>query len=208
VIKIERAGEGDITRGQLRDIPGVDSLYFTMLNHNKRSITVDAKNPKGKEILERLADWTPPPAIGAMPEEVTDPVLNMLWGITTERVHAWAESQDGGPELSGAAAAPGVVEGIARVLRGDGAEGVERRVEPLHAREDGLDHLDRRDLLRADLPGQRQRVGLDRTVTQSRPPDAWGCSGADYRRARPAMDGSLRDVADSTRRLPCATLTP
>ena len=48
VIKIERAGEGDITRGQLRDIPNVDSLYFTMLNHNKRSITVDAKHPKGK----------------------------------------------------------------------------------------------------------------------------------------------------------------
>jgi len=54
VIKVERAGEGDITRGQLRDIPDVDSLYFTMLNHNKRSITIDAKNAKGKEILERL----------------------------------------------------------------------------------------------------------------------------------------------------------
>ncbi len=54
VIKVERAGEGDITRGQLRDIPGVDSLYFTMLNGNKRSITVDAKNPKGKQILEAL----------------------------------------------------------------------------------------------------------------------------------------------------------
>jgi formyl-CoA transferase len=54
VIKVERAGEGDITRGQLRDIPDVDSLYFTMLNHNKRSITVDAKNPKGKAILETL----------------------------------------------------------------------------------------------------------------------------------------------------------
>ena len=54
VIKIERAGEGDVTRGQLRDIPGVDSLYFTMLNSNKRSITVDAKNPKGKAILEAL----------------------------------------------------------------------------------------------------------------------------------------------------------
>jgi formyl-CoA transferase len=54
VIKVERAGEGDITRGQLRDIPGVDSLYFTMLNANKRSITVDAKNPKGKTILEAL----------------------------------------------------------------------------------------------------------------------------------------------------------
>ena len=54
VIKVERAGEGDITRGQLRDIPDVDSLYFTMLNHNKRSITVDAKHPKGKEVLEAL----------------------------------------------------------------------------------------------------------------------------------------------------------
>src|SRR5208337_3118383 len=54
VIKVERAGEGDITRGQLRDIPGVDSLYFTMLNHNKRSITVDAKHPKGKAVLESL----------------------------------------------------------------------------------------------------------------------------------------------------------
>jgi formyl-CoA transferase len=54
VIKIERPGVGDITRGQLRDIPNVDSLYFTMLNHNKRSITVDSKNPKGKEIIERL----------------------------------------------------------------------------------------------------------------------------------------------------------
>jgi formyl-CoA transferase len=54
VIKVERAGEGDATRGQLRDIPGVDSLYFTMLNHNKRSITLDAKRPAGKEVLERL----------------------------------------------------------------------------------------------------------------------------------------------------------
>jgi formyl-CoA transferase len=54
VIKVERPGVGDITRGQLRDIPDVDSLYFTMLNHNKRSITLDAKNPKGKEILEGL----------------------------------------------------------------------------------------------------------------------------------------------------------
>jgi formyl-CoA transferase len=54
VIKVERAGDGDITRVQLRDIPGVDSLYFTMLNGNKRSITIDAKHPKGKKILEAL----------------------------------------------------------------------------------------------------------------------------------------------------------
>jgi len=54
VIKVERAGTGDITREQLRDIPDVDSLYFTMLNHNKRSITLDTKNPRGKAVLERL----------------------------------------------------------------------------------------------------------------------------------------------------------
>ena len=54
VIKVERPGSGDITRGQLRDIPDVDSLYFTMLNHNKRSITLDAKNSKGKQVLEML----------------------------------------------------------------------------------------------------------------------------------------------------------
>jgi formyl-CoA transferase len=54
VIKVERPGTGDITRGQLRDIPNVDSLYFTMLNHNKRSITLDTKHPKGKEVLEAL----------------------------------------------------------------------------------------------------------------------------------------------------------
>ena len=54
VIKVEKSGEGDATRGQLRDIPDADSLYFTMLNHNKRSITVNTKTQKGKEILERL----------------------------------------------------------------------------------------------------------------------------------------------------------
>jgi len=54
VIKVERPGEGDATRGQLRDIPGVDSLYFTMLNHNKRSITINTKTPRGLEVLDRL----------------------------------------------------------------------------------------------------------------------------------------------------------
>jgi formyl-CoA transferase len=54
VIKVERAGAGDITREQLRDIPDVDSLYFTMLNHNKRSVTIDTKHPEGKQVLEAL----------------------------------------------------------------------------------------------------------------------------------------------------------
>jgi formyl-CoA transferase len=54
VIKIEPVGRGDITRGQLRDVPNVDSLYFTMLNCNKRSLTLNLKAPEGKEIFTRL----------------------------------------------------------------------------------------------------------------------------------------------------------
>ena len=54
VIKVERPGSGDPTRGQLVDVPGADSLYFTMLNHNKRSLTLNTKNETGKRILERL----------------------------------------------------------------------------------------------------------------------------------------------------------
>ncbi len=56
VIKVERPGVGDATRGQLRDIPDVDSLYFTMLNHNKRSITLNTKSEKGKAVLKRLVE--------------------------------------------------------------------------------------------------------------------------------------------------------
>jgi formyl-CoA transferase len=54
VIKVELPGRGDITRGQLRDKPNVDSLYFTMLNCNKRSITLNTKTIKGKEIFREL----------------------------------------------------------------------------------------------------------------------------------------------------------
>ena len=54
VIKVERPGTGDATRGQLQDVAGADSLYFTMLNHNKRSITLDTKTREGREILEGL----------------------------------------------------------------------------------------------------------------------------------------------------------
>lgn len=54
VVKVERPGVGDATRGQLRDIPEADSLYFTMLNSNKRSITLNPKKPEGAKIFTRL----------------------------------------------------------------------------------------------------------------------------------------------------------
>ncbi len=80
VIKVERPGIGDITRGQLRDIPNVDSLYFTMLNHNKRSITLDAKAAKGKEVLEALVKHC-----DVLVENFAPGVLDRM-GFTWERI--------------------------------------------------------------------------------------------------------------------------
>ena len=56
VIKIEKPGEGDPTRGQLRDVPGADSLYFTMLNSNKRGMTLNPKTEAGKKIFTQLIE--------------------------------------------------------------------------------------------------------------------------------------------------------
>jgi formyl-CoA transferase len=53
VIKLESPA-GDATRGQLRDVPNADSLYFTMLNCNKRSITINMKSPEGKAVFVEL----------------------------------------------------------------------------------------------------------------------------------------------------------
>jgi pyruvate,water dikinase len=69
-----------------------------------------------KDLLARLAGWTPPPALGATPEAITDPMSIMLWGVTTQRVQEWAHAGADEGRLTGAAASPGVVEGLARVV--------------------------------------------------------------------------------------------
>ncbi|MBX3512214.1 MAG: formyl-CoA transferase [Xanthobacteraceae bacterium] len=81
VIKVERPGVGDITRGQLVDVKGADSLYFTMLNHNKRSITIDSKHKKGKEILDRLIK-----ECDVLVENFAPGALDRM-GLTWEHIH-------------------------------------------------------------------------------------------------------------------------
>lgn len=80
VIKVERPGVGDITRGQLRDLPDADSLYFTMLNSNKRSVTLNTKTDKGKEILTRLIE-----ECDVMVENFAPGALDRM-GFTWERI--------------------------------------------------------------------------------------------------------------------------
>ena len=62
VVKIERPGVGDDTRGWgppfLKDADGHDttqSTYFTACNRNKRSVTVDMATPEGQALLQRMA---------------------------------------------------------------------------------------------------------------------------------------------------------
>jgi pyruvate,water dikinase len=69
-----------------------------------------------KRIMEAMRAWSPPPALGAAPEAITEPMTIMLWGITTERVNEWAGEGDGNGDLTGFAGSPGVVEGTARVI--------------------------------------------------------------------------------------------
>jgi pyruvate,water dikinase len=70
-----------------------------------------------KQIMEAMRRFTPPPALGAVPEAITEPMTIMLWGITTERVRDWAADDDrSGATLKGFAASPGTAEGRARVV--------------------------------------------------------------------------------------------
>jgi formyl-CoA transferase len=80
VIKFEPP-QGDATRGQLRDVQGADSLYFTMLNCNKRSITVNMKSAEGKEVFVELLK-----KCDVVMENFGPGVLDRL-GFTWEKIH-------------------------------------------------------------------------------------------------------------------------
>jgi len=81
VIKIERPGGGDVTRSQLRDLEDVDSLYFTMLNGNKRSLTLNMKSDEGKEVFTKLLERS-----DVVVENFGPGVMDRL-GYPWERIH-------------------------------------------------------------------------------------------------------------------------
>jgi len=54
VIKVERPGTGDQTRGWGPPFVGSESAYYLGTNRNKRSITINYDEPLGQEILQRL----------------------------------------------------------------------------------------------------------------------------------------------------------
>ena len=87
VIKVERPGVGDATRKQLVDVPGADSLYFTMLNHNKRSVTLNTKSDEGKAIFTRMI------------EECDVMVENFAPGALDRMGFSWGKIQEINPRM-------------------------------------------------------------------------------------------------------------
>lgn len=72
---------------------------------------------KRRKIFTALEAWTPEPALGPPPMETTDPLMIMLWGITSEAMRRWLDdSGSASSDLHGVAASPGVVEGLVRVV--------------------------------------------------------------------------------------------
>jgi pyruvate,water dikinase len=114
------AEAGDVFH--LRHVEVEDALADVMLAWASGGTELGARHwrpivAERKRIMQALAGWSPPPALGPVPESLSDPAVQMLWGVTDETVQTWL----GGDELEenvvrGYAASPGVVEGNARVL--------------------------------------------------------------------------------------------
>ena len=54
VIKLEEPKGGDVARTNMRDKPDSDSLFFLILNANKRSLTLNLKSEDGKALFRQL----------------------------------------------------------------------------------------------------------------------------------------------------------
>jgi pyruvate,water dikinase len=72
-----------------------------------------------KAVMKAFREWSPPPALGPVPERITEPFTIQLWGITSEVLDSWLgpkPAPEGVAELKGFPASAGVAEGPARVI--------------------------------------------------------------------------------------------
>jgi formyl-CoA transferase len=83
VLKVERTSGGDVTRGQLRDDPNLDALYFTMLNSNKRSLAINTKTAEGRQVMEKLIREA-----DILVENMAPGAMDRM-GLGWETVHEW-----------------------------------------------------------------------------------------------------------------------
>lgn len=106
----------------LRHVEVEDALADVMLAWASGGRELGARHwqpivARRKQIVDALAQWSPPPALGPVPEALNDPAVRMLWGVTDETIETWLGDQELDEHtVRGNAASPGVVEGTARVL--------------------------------------------------------------------------------------------
>ncbi len=129
--KIREFGDLLVRQGVLAETEDIFQLHHTEIDQALTDVMLAwsaGSQPLGarhfgpiiaerKRMLDVLKGWSPPPAVGPVPEALNDPAVRMLWGITAETLATWAAAEsDDGQEIRGYAASPGVVEGVARVL--------------------------------------------------------------------------------------------
>jgi pyruvate, water dikinase len=129
--KIREFGDLLVRQGVLAETEDIFQLHHTEIDQALTDVMLAwsaGSQPLGarhfgpiiaerKRMLEVLKGWSPPPAVGPVPEALNDPAVRMLWGVTAETLATWAAAEnDDGQEIRGYAASSGVVEGVARVL--------------------------------------------------------------------------------------------
>ncbi|TNM67623.1 hypothetical protein FHN55_09245 [Streptomyces sp. NP160] len=107
-----------LTRGEVRDALFDHATAWGVGSQATGPHYWPAEIERRRGIIDALSTRRPQPALNTPPAEITEPFTMMLYGITTEQVQQWLGDDDGGSDgaITGMAASPGVVEGLARVI--------------------------------------------------------------------------------------------
>jgi formyl-CoA transferase len=81
VLKIEPPG-GEQSRRNRPEVPGLDAMFFLVFNSNKRSVTIDLKNPDGRALFLRMVERA-----DVVVENFAPGVMEKF-GLDYERLHA------------------------------------------------------------------------------------------------------------------------
>jgi pyruvate,water dikinase len=105
-----------LNRNEVRDVLWDYSSSWAIGVAKRGTDVWPAEIERRRAIHLALSKVRPLPALNNPPEVITEPFTIMLWGITSEAIERWVSSDSDDGSLRGMAAAPGIVEGVARVL--------------------------------------------------------------------------------------------
>ena len=103
VIKLEEPKGGDIARVNMRDQKNSDSLFFLILNANKRSLTLNLKTDAGKDLFRKVRDGEMT-ILEAAASSRLDNLLSVIFGYYAP---VYGERVDDPPEIAAAVGSTG-----------------------------------------------------------------------------------------------------